>query len=140
MIWLVSQMWFLLVAAFLLGTMIGWWIWGTKTTSSAGASESSVPQAMGTLKADTEVSREVRPLNAPSNGKKDDLTLIIGIDARTEEQLNEFGIHYLYQIADLGPSRIRLVEEKLGQTGRIDRERWVAQARTLRLQTEFETT
>jgi NADH-quinone oxidoreductase subunit E len=61
----------------------------------------------------------------------DDLQRIKGIGPRLATLLNELGIHRLRQIADLTPEQIVSVNERLRFKGRIERERWVEQARAL---------
>ncbi|MEL7487989.1 MAG: hypothetical protein AAGJ87_12330, partial [Pseudomonadota bacterium] len=88
--------------------------------------------AQGTLATETSTSARLSASSRRS-GETDDLTQIIGLNADTQRKLNEMGIYHLYQIADWGPARIQWVEEKLGEPGRVDTERWVAQARSLRM-------
>lgn len=137
MAWLIVHMWFLLFLAFALGIAIGWWIWGirsTQTYSPQMAAEDPVDVEQGSLTSDTKT-RPTRMVGQATNKKEnDDLTKIIGVDEDIEKALNRLGITHLYQIADWGPARIRWVEEKIGDDGRVERERWVSQARTLRMQ------
>jgi|GEM_PF-1842330 len=149
MLWLIAHMWFLLFCAFALGLGIGWWVWGaaaanklSKPTASAIGEDGAIEQ--GSLAAEAPPNDSPpkgngrRRYKSAKNGEKDDLTQIIGLDQKTEETLNRLGVFYLYQIADWGPARIKWIEEKISQDGRVERERWVAQARTLRLQNEYE--
>ncbi len=67
----------------------------------------------------------------PGRGR-DDLKLIRGIGPVLERLLNDMGIHRLQQIAEFGPDEIRQVEATLKDfPGRIERDRWVEQARGL---------
>lgn len=60
MLWLAAHMWILLIAAFVVGVGVGWWIWGADAPDAAPSEEES----MGTLEIDFEApdeeSREVR--------------------------------------------------------------------------------
>ena len=69
-------------------------------------------------------------LQAPSlNTEPDDLTRIKGIGRVLQAKLNELGIVTFQQIADFGQADIERVNEKLDFPGRIERERWVEQAK-----------
>lgn len=145
MLWLIAHMWFLLLCAFALGVGVGWWIWNARSVNASAAPtalETDTPVKQGTLDTDTPSAapKENGPkrFKSPKNGEKDDLTQIIGLDASTEKALNRLGVYYLYQVADWGPARSKWIEDKIGEEGRVERERWVAQARTLRLQDEYE--
>ena len=151
MFWLIAHMWFLLLCAFALGIGIGWWVWGAQTSNklperatAPGGDDDVIEQ--GSLSEEASLAdgngspngNGRRRYKSAKNGEKDDLTQIIGLDKDAEKTLNRLGVFYLYQIADWGPARIKWIEEKIGEEGRVERERWVAQARTLRLQNEYE--
>lgn len=145
MIWLVAHMWFLLICAFVLGIGIGWWAWGaqaiepSKSRLAMTATTNLVDQgSLSEESAPSSAQNGQRRFKSKKNGDKDDLTQIIGLDRETEKNLNRLGVMHLYQIADWGPARIKWIEEKIGEVGRVERERWVAQARTLRLQNEYD--
>ena len=71
-------------------------------------------------------------LQSPSlNVEPDDLTRIKGIGRVLQAKLNELGIVTFQQIADFRPADIERVNEKLDFPGRIERERWVDQAKDL---------
>ena len=61
----------------------------------------------------------------------DDLKLISGIGFKLEATLNELGIYYFRQIADLTADNVAWLDDRLRFKGRIERERWVEQARRL---------
>jgi len=70
-------------------------------------------------------------LMAPGlNVEPDDLTRIKGIGQVLQTKLNALGIVTFQQIADFTPADIERVNEELDFPGRIERERWVEQART----------
>lgn len=65
-------------------------------------------------------------------GKRDNLQSIYGIGPKLEARLNELGIFHFAQIASFGRDDILWVAERLEAfPGRILRDRWVDQARTL---------
>lgn len=72
-----------------------------------------------------------RTLDAPRDGKSDDLQRINGVGPKMEQTLNEMGIYHFAQIADWGPAEIAWVDARLRFKGRIKRDDWVSQARTL---------
>lgn len=70
-------------------------------------------------------------LDAPRDGKKDNLKEIKGIGPKIEEKLNGMGIFHVDQIAAWDRKTIKWVDEHLSFKGRIDREKWVPQAKAL---------
>jgi predicted flap endonuclease-1-like 5' DNA nuclease len=74
-----------------------------------------------------------RPLGlvAARGGKADDLQLIKGIGPQNERRLNALGIWHFAQIAAWTHDNARWVGGYLAFPGRIEREQWIAQARTL---------
>ncbi|MCA8900420.1 MAG: NADH-quinone oxidoreductase subunit NuoE [Hyphomonas sp.] len=69
----------------------------------------------------------------------DDLKRIKGIGPKNEDALNELGIFTFKQIAEWTPANVDWVEDFMSFPGRIEREDWIAQAKTLATggQTEF---
>jgi predicted flap endonuclease-1-like 5' DNA nuclease len=74
-----------------------------------------------------------RPLGlvAPRGGSSDDLKLIKGVGKQNEGRLRRLGIWHFDQIAVWSPENVKWVSSYLAFSGRIDRERWIAQARDL---------
>lgn len=70
-------------------------------------------------------------LPAPRGGAKDDLTRIKGVSAQLEQSLNGLGIFHLDQIAAWDQKAIVWLDRHLALKGRIGREKWIDQARTL---------
>ena len=117
MIWLVAQMWGLLLVAFVGGVAVG--VWGAKA-ARAGA---------GTGR-DLTATAPLNLLSAPA-GMKDDLTEIIGIDTATQARLNRMGVYHFDQIAGWDGRAARWVEAQLNDPERVMRERWMEQAQSL---------
>ncbi len=69
-------------------------------------------------------------LDAPE-GEKDDLKRISGIGPKIEAMLNELGIFHLRQIAEWTPEQAAWIDRYIKFPGRVERERWVEQAREL---------
>ena len=64
-------------------------------------------------------------------GEEDDLKRIKGIGPVNEKALNELGIYKFSQIAAWTPENVDWVEDFMSFPGRIEREDWIAQAKTL---------
>ena len=62
---------------------------------------------------------------------RDDLTLIKGIGKVIERRLRGLGITTYRQLAELSTADIQRINSALDFPGRIERERWVEQARSL---------
>ena len=71
-------------------------------------------------------------LDAPREGRADDLKMVSGIGARLEEQLNGIGVWHLDQIAGWSTPQALWIDDRLGGVrGRVTRDDWVGQARAL---------
>ncbi|HEY4193641.1 MAG TPA: ABC transporter, partial [Mesorhizobium sp.] len=70
-------------------------------------------------------------LAAPRGGRADDLLAIKGIGPVNQRKLNEHGIFHFDQVAAWRKADIEAVEAYLAFDGRIAREDWIGQARTL---------
>ena len=71
------------------------------------------------------------PLFDPPDGDPDDLKKITGVGAAIEERLNDLGVTKLEQIANLSDEDIEKIDEALNVKGRITRDDWVGQAKSL---------
>jgi large subunit ribosomal protein L19 len=85
--------------------------------------------AKGAGKTDTQT--ELKPIFARPKGQPDDLTRINGVGEVLAEKLNKLGIYKFEQIANFSDEDIARVDEVLDFKGRIEREDWIGQARTL---------
>ena len=70
-------------------------------------------------------------LAAPMGGKADDLKLIKGIGPKNEAVLNGLGYHHFSQIAAWTAPQEEWIGHKMAFPGRIEREHWVPQAKSL---------
>lgn len=61
----------------------------------------------------------------------DDLKVISGVGPALERKLNDLGIYTYAQIAGWTDADVAWVDEKLNFRGRIERDNWVQQAKTL---------
>ncbi|MDP3496023.1 MAG: hypothetical protein Q8R82_23170 [Hyphomonadaceae bacterium] len=67
----------------------------------------------------------------PRDGRADDLKLISGIGPKLEQKLNSLGIWHHAQIADWTQANVDWVNAAISFRGRIEREKWVSQAKQL---------
>jgi len=76
-----------------------------------------------------------RPLEdillAKPDGAADNLKEISGVGPKLESTLNEAGIFHFWQIASLTAEQIEALDGKLDFRGRIERDKWIEQARML---------
>lgn len=70
-------------------------------------------------------------LSEPDRGPPDDLTRIRGVGAKLQRSLNELGVYYYWQIAGWSDEQMAEVDAHFSFPGRIERERWRAQAQRL---------
>jgi predicted flap endonuclease-1-like 5' DNA nuclease len=68
---------------------------------------------------------------AAPEGKPDDLQVIKGIGPKLERLLHDLGVWHYRQIAAWAPGEIVWINGKIDFKGRVQREKWVAQARAL---------
>jgi predicted flap endonuclease-1-like 5' DNA nuclease len=71
------------------------------------------------------------PPAAPAPPRKDDLKLVKGIGPVLERRLHELGVRSFADLAALTPARVKEIDEAIEFPGRIERERWIEQAREL---------
>ncbi|MDW4496896.1 endonuclease [Sulfitobacter sp. D35] len=78
-------------------------------------------------------------MQSPRDGSGDNLKLIGGVGPKLEQTLNELGIWHFDQVAAWGPEEIAWVDNRLRFKGRIERDNWIDQAKTLAAggETEF---
>jgi NADH-quinone oxidoreductase subunit E len=80
---------------------------------------------------DALVGKTMPPLLSAPEGKADDLTRIKGVGPKINQLLQELGVHHYRQIAAWTPGEIAWINSKLDFKGRVQREKWVAQARAM---------
>ncbi len=78
-----------------------------------------------------EYCKSIPPLYDNINLKKDDLTKINGIGLKLQEQLYKLGIYKYEQIASWNKKHIKWINSYLYFPGRVEREKWVEQAKKL---------
>jgi NADH-quinone oxidoreductase subunit E len=79
----------------------------------------------------TAATKPVRKASAAKAARTDDLKVISGIGPKLEQVLNGMGLRRYADIAALKAADVARIEAELGLDGRIARDGWVEQARTL---------
>lgn len=62
-------------------------------------------------------------------GEPDDLKRITGISGKLEQRLNDIGVYHFWQIADLDPENVAIIDRQLRLKGQIEQNNWIAQAK-----------
>ncbi|WP_379554459.1 hypothetical protein [Qipengyuania sp. DGS5-3] len=140
------------ILAFLIGLATAWWIWGRISANVAETQAEPVkpaaapppppppppaPEPVAPVAAPEPTPAPVAaaaggPKIAAAVGDPDDLKMIKGIGPKLEKLCNSFGVTRFDQIAAWTPSDVAEVDPYLeGFRGRIDRDDWVGQAKTL---------
>ncbi|POF30205.1 NADH-quinone oxidoreductase subunit NuoE [Roseibium marinum] len=70
-------------------------------------------------------------LTQARGGKPDDLKKLKGVGPKLEATLNELGFYHFDQVASWGPQEVAWVDSRLKFKGRIERDGWTEQAKTL---------
>lgn len=90
-----------------------------------------------TVQAPTTVTEAPKLLKSASFGKKDDLKRISGVGPKLETLLNKHGVYYFWQIDTWTAANIQAMDDRLDVfKGRIERDNWVAQARSFSAEPE----
>ncbi|BFM07916.1 hypothetical protein [Halioxenophilus aromaticivorans] len=158
--YLFTQMWLWILFSFALGWVAHWYYSGRRDQTQTDATQTQAqPFVAATTPSTTSAASPVAPEPAPISEEaevsqpqvtsekeehsekpsgfsqepeaKDNLKRIKGIGAVNEKALNDLGIYQFSQIAQWTPENIKWVEGSLAFPGRIGREDWVSQAKTL---------
>jgi len=100
---------------------------GGKTVSAVKSAPKSKPATAKT----SETPGEIQQLFTPPEGPADDLTKISGVGPVIVGKLNKMGITQFAQVAAFTTDDVAKVDDALSFKGRIDREDWISQAKTL---------
>ncbi len=139
MYWLFFQIWLWLLLAFVLGWAAHWFLCCRGKEQEAptieeanSVSKLSADTAVSTAAPVVEISDEWKPMGFSSRPDQvDDLKRIKGIGAVIEETLHGLGVYQFSQVAEWTEDNTAWVENFLSFPGRIGRENWIDQARTL---------
>ncbi|KIT15815.1 hypothetical protein [Jannaschia aquimarina] len=104
-----------------------------RTSEPAGvAPKSSGSSAAAAAAGEAQEEQKPVTLDAPKDGKADDLKMIKGVGPKLEKLCNELGFYHFAQIAAWTPAEVAWVDRHLeGFKGRVSRDDWVAQAKLL---------
>ncbi len=83
--------------------------------------------------------KKPRILKGPRKSGADDLKLLKGVGPKLEQTLNELGFYHFDQVAKWTSEEVAWVDDNLNFKGRIERDGWIDQAKTLAAggETEF---
>lgn len=70
-------------------------------------------------------------LPGPRGGRPDDLSKIKGVGPKSVEKLHSLGVYHFDQIAAWTPDNVKWMSATLAAPGRLEKGRWVAQAKEL---------
>ena len=126
----------LLIVAFVGGCFLGCWARGLHARGSV-----PVPAEAGEVPATNRPAQRrsgkrarsagVRTPRKPAASPKDDLKLLSGVGPKLEKKLNRAGVRTFAQIARWTGEDIAAFDKRLDFRGRIEREKWVEQAKAL---------
>jgi small subunit ribosomal protein S2 len=98
-----------------------------------GAAESPIIEelpASANVNEPAEPSDRFELLSAP-RGAPDDFTKLTGVGPQLEKRLNDAGVYHYWQIGAMKPEDVAKLDADLKLNGRIQRDGWVNQARTM---------
>jgi|GEM_PF-309047 len=104
-----------------------------KSGAEASTSAAATPDYDGDgVKEGVNEGSKPEALSAPKGGQADNLKEIKGVGPKLEAMLNDMGFYHFDQIADWGPEQVAWVDANIkGFKGRVSRDNWVDQAKTL---------
>ncbi len=99
---------------------------------TGGAAEKSAEVAEAEMPAaEVAGSRPANLLEAPRDGRADDLKKLSGVGPKLETLLHENGVYHFDQIAAWTEGEVAYMDEQVAFKGRISRENWIEQAKDL---------
>ena len=131
---LVTEIWLLLLLAGLLGLFCGWIIWGSGTKNRALDADDGALVGKTSPPLEPESVPDVPALPGRLNLEvpHDDLRRIRGIGPKIEAQCHQLGIYSYAQIAAWTAEDIAHIDAQLrGFEGRASRDDWVSEAKVL---------
>jgi predicted flap endonuclease-1-like 5' DNA nuclease len=159
MMWLIWNMWILLLLAFIGGVVTGWILHGKSDETPKSGPRGLLEPAQGPHSHASSATLDAEPLKAePAAPKKraadllqeaapdlvtrtepetetapvsDDLTQIKGLGPKAAAKLSENGVTSLAQIANWTADDIARMDDMINGRGRIERDDWVGQAKAL---------
>ncbi len=102
-----------------------------KAATKAPAAKKPATKAAAKPAAKSKGPAKPRTMKAPRKAGADDLKLISGVGPKLEGVLNDMGFWHFDQVAKWTKAEIAWVDERLKFKGRIERDKWIAQAKKL---------
>lgn len=102
-----------------------------KTAAKTASKTAAAKPAAAVASAPTGKPKKPRTLKEPRKSGADDLKQLKGVGPKLEQTLNGLGFWHFDQIAKWTADEIAWVDDNLSFKGRIERDGWVDQARTL---------
>ena len=133
-LFLLTEIWVLLVLAGLLGLFCGWIIWGFgKSRRAFDPADGAVAgKTLPPLEAEAMPGVAAMPPGINLDAPPDDMRRIRGIGPKIEAQCHQLGIYSYAQIAAWTANDIAHIDAQLrGFEGRASRDDWVAEAKAL---------
>ena len=96
-----------------------------------GEAEQPVEEALPEAAPEAEAPAEQFELLSAPRGAPDDLAKLHGVGPQIVKKLNDAGIFHYWQIAAMTPEDVAKMDQELKLAGRIQRDNWVATARSL---------
>lgn len=106
-----------------------------KAEAKKAAPKKEAPKAEAPAEA-VEGTKPANLLDAPRDGKADDLKKISGVGPKLEGLLHDNGVYHFDQIAAWTKTEIAYMDDQLSFKGRIERDGWIDQATTLAAEKE----
>lgn len=122
----------LFTAVYVAGCVVAGLLRGAQAPAEAVTDTAAAPAALPPVDGEADIPGQ-RPSGsvAARDDKPDDLKLIKGVGRQNEDRLQALGIWHFEQIAAWTPRNVEWVGSYLAFPGRIEREDWVGQAKTL---------
>ncbi len=102
-----------------------------KAAAKPAAKKAKSEKADAATPAATGTPKKPRTMKAPRKAGADDLKQLKGVGPKLESTLNDLGFWHFDQIAQWGADEIAWVDDNLSFKGRIERDGWIEQAKTL---------
>ncbi|MBT2130910.1 NADH-quinone oxidoreductase subunit E [Aliiroseovarius lamellibrachiae] len=102
-----------------------------KAAAKPAAKKAKADKAEAATSAVTGTPKKPRTMKAPRKAGADDLKQLKGVGPKLETTLNELGFWHFDQIAKWSADEIAWVDDNLSFKGRIERDGWIDQAKTL---------
>ena len=128
MAWFLGQSLLIIIAAILLGVLVGWLIWGRPAKPAPSEPLPAEPQA---TPAEPEPATLTEPVARAAAEPDDDLERIEGIGPKMAGALRQAGLRSFRQLADADEAKLRKAIEDAGLNFAPSLATWSRQARLL---------